>query len=145
MRSWNNGMRCMSFYVLIHISNDRTWHLVSNFQLYRLIYTRLKRSMVLVSISSWCELHYTPTQRSWRGVYWFHVVRLSICPSVDRIMSTLYLPQYSWDPFQIYSSHQATPDGVSCIKFFFLQGVSCVKFLFFSSSKLKNLKFWQIL
>ena len=23
-----------------------------------------------------------PTQRSWRGVYWIHLVRLSVCPSV---------------------------------------------------------------
>ena len=25
---------------------------------------------------------YTPAQRSWRGVYWIHLVRLSVCPSV---------------------------------------------------------------
>ena len=27
---------------------------------------------------------YTPAQRSWRGVYWIHLVRLSVCPSVCR-------------------------------------------------------------
>ena len=26
--------------------------------------------------------YYTPAQRSWRGVYWIHLVRLSVCPSV---------------------------------------------------------------
>ena len=25
---------------------------------------------------------YTPAQRSWRGVYWIHLVRPSVCPSV---------------------------------------------------------------
>ena len=25
---------------------------------------------------------YPPLQRSWKGVYWYHLVRLSICPSV---------------------------------------------------------------
>ena len=30
-------------------------------------------------------LHYTPAQRSWRGVYWIHLsVRPSVCPSVCR-------------------------------------------------------------
>ena len=27
---------------------------------------------------------YTPAQRSWRGVYWIHLVSLSVCPSVCR-------------------------------------------------------------
>ena len=35
-------------------------------------------------------------------------VRLSICPSVDRIVSALYLQQYSSDPFHICTSYQAT-------------------------------------
>ena len=35
---------------------------------------------------------YTPLQRSWKGVYWFHVVCLSVHPSVDKIVSALYLP-----------------------------------------------------
>ena len=65
-------------------------------------------------------------------VYWFRLVRLSIrlsvCPSVD-IVSTLYLLQYSPDPFRIYTSYQATSEGVSHVKKF----------------KLKNFKFWQIL
>ena len=30
-----------------------------------------------------------------RGVYWFHLVHLSVRPSVDRIMSALYLQKYS--------------------------------------------------
>ena len=41
-----------------------------------------------------------PAQRSWRGVYWL--------PSVDRIVSVLYLSQYSPNPFHINTSYQAT-------------------------------------
>ena len=36
----------------------------------------------------YCYCHYTPAQRSWRGVYWIHLVRpsvrLSVCRSVCR-------------------------------------------------------------
>ena len=55
---------------------------------------------------------------------------LSVCPSVDRIVSALYLQQYSWDPFHICTSYQAISEGVSHVKFV---------------SKLKKVKFWQIL
>ena len=72
-----------------------------------------------------------------RGIYWYHLVRpsicpsvrLSVCPSVDKIVSTLYLQQYSSDPFHICTSYQATKEGVSRVM---------------PVSKLKNLKFWQI-
>ena len=64
-----------------------------------------------------------------RGVYWYHLVRLSVCPSVDRIVSALYLQQYSSDPFHICTSYQATSEGVSRVM---------------PVSKLKNLKFWRI-
>ena len=37
---------------------------------------------------------------------------LSFCPSVDRIVSALYLLQYLLDPFHIYTSYQATSEGV---------------------------------
>ena len=30
------------------------------------------------------QYYYTPAQRSWRGVYWIHLVRPSVCPSVCR-------------------------------------------------------------
>ena len=43
---------------------------------------------------------------------------LSVCPSVDRIVSALYLLQYSLDPFHIYTSYQATSEGVSHVKTF---------------------------
>ena len=65
-----------------------------------------------------------------RGLYWFHLVRPSVCPSVDRILSALYLQQYLPDPFHMCTSYQATSEGVSLVKFV---------------SKFKNLKFWQIL
>ena len=54
----------------------------------------------------------------------------SVCPSVDRILSALYLQQYSSDPFHICTSYQASSEGVSLVMFV---------------SKLKKLKFWQIL
>ena len=59
----------------------------------------------------------------------------AVCPSVDGIMSALYLQQYLPDPFHIYTSYQATSVGVSHVIFFF----------FFFFSKLKNLNFWQFL
>ena len=56
-------------------------------------------------------------------------ITLSVCPSVDRIVSALYLQQYSSDPFHICTSYQATSEGVSRVM---------------PVSKLKNLKFWRI-
>ena len=38
--------------------------------------------------------HPTPSPTKLKGVHWFHLVRLSICPSVDRIVSAVYHPQY---------------------------------------------------
>ena len=40
-------------------------------------------------------------------------VRPSVCPSVDKIVSALYLQQFSSDPFHICTSYQATKEGVS--------------------------------
>ena len=67
-----------------------------------------------------CPFHvyYTPRFNEVdRGVYWYHLVRLSVrpsvCPSVDRIVSALYLQEYSSDPFHICTSYQATSEGVS--------------------------------
>ena len=56
-------------------------------------------------------------------------ITLSVCPSVDRIVSALYLQQYSSDPFHICTSYQATSEGVSRVM---------------PVSKFKNLKFWRI-
>ena len=42
---------------------------------------------------------------------------LSVCPSVDRIVSVLYLQQYLLDPFHICTSYQATSEGVSRVMF----------------------------
>ena len=41
----------------------------------------------------------------------------SVCPSVDRIVSAVYLQQYSSDPFHNCTSYQATSEGVSRVKF----------------------------
>ena len=74
--------------------------------------------------------YYTPRfNEVERGVYWYHLVRLSVCPSVDRIVSALYLQQYSSDPFHICTSYQATSERVSRIM---------------PISKFQHLKFWRI-
>ena len=52
-----------------------------------------------------------------RGVNWYHLVRLSVCPFVDRIVSALYLQQYSSDPFHICTSYQATSEFGEFFKF----------------------------
>ena len=52
-----------------------------------------------------------PLQWSWKGgilVSPCPFVRPSVCPSVDRIMSALYLQQYSSDAFHICTSYQAS-------------------------------------
>ena len=78
-----------------------------------------------VSINTFLALYTPPLQQSWKGG-----TLVSPCPSVDRIVSALYLQQYSSDPFHICTSYQATSEGVSQVKFV---------------SKFTNLKFWQIL
>ena len=56
--------------------------------------------------------YYTPRfNEVERGVY--TGITLSVCPSVDRIVSALYLQQFSSDPFHICTSYQATSEGVS--------------------------------
>ena len=64
----------------------------------------------------WNLAFYTPAQISWGRYTGF---TLSVYPSDDRIVSALYLLQYSPDPLHIYTSYQAT----SCVwhvKFVFL-------------------------
>ena len=77
-----------------------------------------------------------PLQRSWKGGILVSPcpsvrpsVHLSICPSVDRIVSALCLQQYSSDPFHICTSYHATSKSMPRVKFV---------------SQFKNLKFWQI-
>ena len=70
-----------------------------------------------------------PLQQSWRRGILVSPCP-SVCPSVDRIVSALYLQQYSSDPFHVCTSYQATSEGVSRVMFV---------------SKFKNLKFWRIL
>ena len=40
-----------------------------------------------------------------------------VCPSVDRIVSALYLSQYWPDPFHTYTFYQATSEGMSYVKY----------------------------
>ena len=80
--------------------------------------------------------YYTPRfNEVERGIYWFHLVRLSVgpfvlCPSVDRIVSVLYLQPYSSDPFHIGTFYQATSERLSRVMFV---------------SKFKHLEFWLII
>ena len=46
-----------------------------------------------------------------------YAIQMSVCPSVDRMVSALYLQQYSSDPFHICTSYQATSEGVSRVMF----------------------------
>ena len=46
-----------------------------------------------------------------------YAIQMSVCLSVDRFMSALYLQQYSSDPFHICTSYQATSEGVSHVMF----------------------------
>ena len=77
-----------------------------------------------------------------RGVYWFHVVRLfispSVRPSVDGIMSAQYLQQYLLDPLHIYASGLPTQEGVSHVNCLQNSKISifdnCFKFVTFTSS-----------
>ena len=96
----------------------------------------------LLGVLSWCLIfkasHYTPCfNEVEKGVY-TGVYTLSVClcilpsarPSVDRVVSTLYLEQYSPDPFQylnIFSSN-------------LIRCVVCKVFL-----KIIKWNFWQIL
>ena len=52
-----------------------------------------------------------------KGVYWFHLVCLSVCPSEDRIVSILYLQQYLLDLFHICATYQATSESVLLVMF----------------------------
>ena len=69
----------------------------------------------------------TPASTKLKGGY--TGITLSVCPSVDRIVSALYLQQYSSDPLHICTSYQGTSEGVSRVM---------------PVSKFKNFKFWRI-
>ena len=56
-------------------------------------------------------------------------VHPSVRLSVDRIVSALYLPQYSLDPFHIYKSYEAISEGVIYVMLY---------------AKFQNLNFWQL-
>ena len=60
--------------------------------------------------------HTPPLQRSWKGGILVSPCP-SVCPSVDRIVSALYLQQYSSDPFHISTSYQAPSKGVLHVMF----------------------------
>ena len=87
---------------------------------------------VLLKLYEWhgesAELHYIPASTKLKGGYIGFT--LSVCPSMDRMMSALSLQQYSLDPFHICTSYQATSENVLRVMFV---------------STFNNLRFWQIL
>ena len=68
---------------------------------------------IILAITELKSIIYTLTQQSWREYTGF---TLSVSPSVHRTMSALYFLQYSSDPFHIYTSYQATAEGVFFFK-----------------------------
>ena len=74
------------------------------------------RSVMLSFVLLWFCYNYTLRfNEVEKGVYWFHLVCPSVCPSVYTIVSALYLQQYLSDPFHICTSYQA--EGVSHVMF----------------------------
>ena len=126
------GMR-FAFLKIISVKISTIWQKYSN--LYYMLHAKFSLLAILPTVRYEASLfkgtfYYTLGSAKLKGVYWFHLVRLSVCPFVDRIVFALYLLQYSLGPFHIYTSHQATSEGVSYVKF---------------CSKWKKWKFWQIL
>ena len=81
----------------------------------------------IVTINGFKVIYHTPHSTNLKvGI----LVTMSVCASVDRIVSALYFLQYWPDLFHNYTSYQTTSKVVYSVKFL---------------SKLKNLKFWQIL
>ena len=50
---------------------------------------------------------YTPSQRSWGGVYWFHFVHLSVCPSICRPNHVYSVSSTILDLTSSHNSHPA--------------------------------------
>ena len=65
----------------------------------------------LLQFTFFYTLRFNEVERGYAGF------TLSVCLSVDRIVSALYLQQYSSDPFHICTSYQATSEGVSRVMF----------------------------
>ena len=59
----------------------------------------------ILSMEVVAKFFISPASTNLKGGY--TGITLSVCPSVDRIMSALYLQQYSSDPFYICTSYQA--------------------------------------
>ena len=73
--------------------------------------------------------YYTPRTIKLLGVYWFHSLRPSVCPSVRPTSCVRSVaPKVLVGFFHIYTSYQATSEGVSHVKFL---------------AKFQNLNFWQ--
>ena len=94
------------------------------------IFPSQKASNAALRCFFWCQvspIYYIPVQRSCCGVYWFHSVRPSIRPSVLHPVSTLKRLQFWLDPFHIYTSYEATSEGVLCVQF--LEKISKFEYL----------------
>ena len=111
----------MAPYHQLHHSWHHTSYLMINFfvvYVYAMPQKMLKISFIIPPASTKLKAGYTGFTLS---------ICTSVRPSVDRIVSALYLQQYSLDPFHICTSYQATSENVSRVKFV---------------SKFKKLKFW---
>ena len=109
---------------------------MNNFDLVDNIIVRTHTNAHQTRYYQWCTRGDEPViipsaQRNLKGFYWSHLVRPSVCPSVDRIgiMSALYLLQYS--SFQYIRTLSSN----------LRRHVAWKRFLFV----FQNLKFWQIL
>ena len=70
-------------------------------------------SFIVLESIAWLFL---PLLRSWKGVYWFHLVRPSIGLWTE-LCPLCILSKYQ-DPFLIFRFYQPTSEGVSWFKFF---------------------------
>ena len=103
------GVRPLSELMLTQFTNTYMQHQreISLNSLFGSCYTEI--------VVSWWQLFIPPTSTKLKGGYTGFT--LSVCPSVDRIVSALYLQQYSSDPFHICTSYEATSKGVSRVMF----------------------------
>ena len=73
--------------------NDKRIYSCMAFRIQRT--SRCAEFTAVLSISYWFfYYYYIPFPKKLKGVHWFHLARLSVCPSVDRIVSAVYDPQY---------------------------------------------------
>ena len=71
----------------------------------------------VISLHRHRTCYHTPAQRSCWGVYWFHSVRPSVCPSVRPASRVRSVAPTVLVWFHIYTSYQSTSERVSRVTF----------------------------